>query len=61
MSIEDAAAMVGVRRWTFGLWESGQQPPRARYQAALRRFLELAPQANRLQSGSWVGRRSVCA
>lgn len=45
VSIEDAAAMAGVRRWTFGLWESGQQWPRARYQAALRRFLELALQS----------------
>ena len=43
LSVEDAAALVGVRRWTFGLWENGEQRPQARYRAAIARFLGQAP------------------
>lgn len=43
LSVEDAAALVGVRRWTFGLWENGQQTPQARYRRAIARFLGRAP------------------
>jgi len=39
LSVQEAAAMLGVRRWTFGLWENGQQRPQARYRPALVRFL----------------------
>jgi DNA-binding XRE family transcriptional regulator len=44
LSVEEAAAVVGVRRWTFGLWENGQQRPKARYCTAIARFLGHAPQ-----------------
>jgi DNA-binding XRE family transcriptional regulator len=43
LSVEDAAALVGVRRWTFGLWENGQQRPQARYRGAIARFLGQTP------------------
>ena len=39
LSIEDAAAYVDVRRWTWGLWESGQQEPHRRHHAAIAEFL----------------------
>ena len=43
LSVEDAAALMGLRRWTLGLWESGQQRPQARYRDAIARFLQRAP------------------
>jgi len=43
LSVEEAAALVGVRRWTFGLWENGQQRPQARYREAIARFLGREP------------------
>jgi DNA-binding XRE family transcriptional regulator len=42
LSVEEAAAIVGVRRWTFGLWENGQQRPQARYRDAITLFLKRA-------------------
>jgi DNA-binding XRE family transcriptional regulator len=39
LSVEEAALLVGVRRWTWGLWENGGQRPQPRHQAALARFL----------------------
>ena len=42
LSVEEAASLVGVRRWTFGLWENGQRRPQARYRKAIARFLERA-------------------
>lgn len=42
LSVEDAAVLAGVRRWTFGLWENGQQRPQARYRDAIALFLERA-------------------
>jgi DNA-binding XRE family transcriptional regulator len=43
LSVEEAAAVVGIRRWTFGLWENGQQRPQARYREAITRFLGREP------------------
>jgi len=43
LSVEEAAALMGVRRWTFGLWENGQQRPQARFRGAIARFLGHAP------------------
>jgi len=40
LSIEEAAAFVGVRRWTFGLWENGLQQPQARQREAIAMFLK---------------------
>jgi DNA-binding XRE family transcriptional regulator len=39
LSIGEAATVVGVTRWTFGLWESGQRRPQARYRKAIAAFL----------------------
>jgi len=39
LSMEDAAAKVGVLRWTWGLWEAGRHEPPARYAEALKGFL----------------------
>jgi len=36
----EAAKLIGVRRWTFGLWETGVQEPRAGLRPAIDRFLE---------------------
>ena len=43
LSIEEAAVRVGVRRWTFGLWENGRQQPQARNRNAIARFLGRSP------------------
>lgn len=43
LSAEDAAALVGVTCWTFGLWESGQQRPQRRYRLAIARLLGRSP------------------
>jgi DNA-binding XRE family transcriptional regulator len=43
LSVEEAAALVGVRRWTFGLWENGEQRPQARFKSAIARFLGHTP------------------
>jgi DNA-binding XRE family transcriptional regulator len=43
LSVEDAAVLVGVRRWTFGLWETGRQRPQARYWEGITRFLGRTP------------------
>lgn len=43
LSVEEAAASVGVRRWTFGLWGSGRQQPQARHREAVAPFLEGGP------------------
>jgi DNA-binding XRE family transcriptional regulator len=43
LSVEEAAASVGVRRWTFGLWESGLQQPQARHREAIDAFLDGGP------------------
>jgi DNA-binding XRE family transcriptional regulator len=43
-SVEEAAALVGVRRWTFGLWEDGSQRPQFRYRNAIVQFLGRAPE-----------------
>ena len=42
LSVGDAAALVGVRRWTFGRWENGQQRPQARHRDAIAPILERA-------------------
>jgi DNA-binding XRE family transcriptional regulator len=39
LTVDAAASLIGVRRWTWGLWENGGQRPQARYQAALDGFL----------------------
>jgi len=41
-SIEKATAHLGVRRWTFGLWENGRRRPQARHREAIDSFL-IAP------------------
>ena len=43
LSVEEAAVLLGVRRWTFGLWENGQQRPQARHKSALAGFLGHSP------------------
>ncbi|HUZ11644.1 MAG TPA: helix-turn-helix domain-containing protein, partial [Caulobacteraceae bacterium] len=35
LSIEKSAALLGVRRWTWGLWENGRQVPSALHRRAL--------------------------
>jgi DNA-binding transcriptional regulator YiaG len=40
LSIEDAARLFGVRRWTFGLWESGRQRPQRRHREGIAAFLK---------------------
>ena len=35
-----AAALLGVTRWTLGLWEQGRQKPAAKYGPAIDRFLK---------------------
>lgn len=42
LTIADAAAIVGVQRWTHGLWETGRQRPQARYRDAIVLFLNCA-------------------
>jgi DNA-binding XRE family transcriptional regulator len=42
LSIGEAAAIVGVQRWTFGLWENGRQQPQVRYRDAIVLFLRCA-------------------
>ncbi|MGH6957908.1 MAG: hypothetical protein ACREEW_14675 [Caulobacteraceae bacterium] len=39
LSVKEAAAQLGVRRWTWGLWEAGTSRPQARLRTALERFL----------------------
>ncbi|WP_370873792.1 helix-turn-helix transcriptional regulator [Caulobacter ginsengisoli] len=39
LSCARAAALIGVTRWTLGLWEQGKQEPAARYGSAIARFL----------------------
>lgn len=43
LTIDAAAGILGVRRWTWGLWESGGQRPHARYAPALNDFLAGGP------------------
>jgi len=43
LSVDEAAAIVGVQRWTFGLWENGRQRPQARYRDAIVLFLKRVP------------------
>jgi len=43
LTVAEAAALVGVTQWTFGLWENGRQRPGARYGAAISLFLEPTP------------------
>jgi len=40
LTLAEAAKLIGVRRWTFGLWERGMQEPRAGLRPAIARFLE---------------------
>ena len=42
LSVKDAADLVGVRRWTFGLWENGARQPQARHRGVIASFLERA-------------------
>jgi DNA-binding XRE family transcriptional regulator len=39
LTITDAARLVGVRRWTFGMWENGQQRPSPHLNLAIAKFL----------------------
>jgi DNA-binding XRE family transcriptional regulator len=39
LTLDEAAKLVGVRRWTFGMWENGRQRPSARNQRAIATFL----------------------
>jgi DNA-binding XRE family transcriptional regulator len=39
LTIDEAASLVGLRRWTWGLSENGSQQPHPRRQAALARFI----------------------
>lgn len=40
LTLAEAAALIGVRRWTLGLWERGTQEPRASLLPAIGRFLD---------------------
>jgi DNA-binding XRE family transcriptional regulator len=40
LSLAEAAEVLGVRRWTLGLWENGAQEPQAYLRPAIARFLE---------------------
>jgi DNA-binding XRE family transcriptional regulator len=42
LSVIEAASVVGVQRWTFGLWENGRQRPQARYRDSIDLFLRRA-------------------
>ena len=44
LTLAQAAAVVGVTQWTFGLWENGHQWPQARYQRVIVLFLKRVPQ-----------------
>ena len=46
-TVAEAAAVVGVTQWTFGLWENGRQRPQARYRDAIVLFLRHAVVANK--------------
>lgn len=40
LNCTEAAARLGVTRWTLGLWEQGRQKPAARYDPAIDRFMK---------------------
>jgi len=40
LTLAEAAEIIGVRRWTLGLWENGSQMPRVSLRPAIARFLE---------------------
>jgi transcriptional regulator with XRE-family HTH domain len=39
LTLAQAAEVIGVQRWTLGLWERGAQEPRASLLPAIARFL----------------------
>src|SRR5262249_34466836 len=39
LTVGEAAKLVGVGRWTFGLWENGRRRPSAHVRPAIARFL----------------------
>jgi DNA-binding XRE family transcriptional regulator len=43
LTIAEAANLVGVSRWTFGLWQNGRQPPSAQSRRVIERFLGRRP------------------
>jgi DNA-binding XRE family transcriptional regulator len=40
LTLAEAAEIIGVRRWTFGLWENGTQEPCVSLRPSVCRFLE---------------------
>jgi len=42
LTVAEAAAVVGVTQWTFGLWENGRRRPQTRYRDAIVLFLKRA-------------------
>jgi DNA-binding XRE family transcriptional regulator len=40
LTLAEAADMIGVRRWTLGLWENGVQEPQVHLRPAIVRFLK---------------------
>jgi len=43
LTTAEAAALVGVTQWTFGMWENHRQQPSARSCRAIARFLGRKP------------------
>lgn len=43
LTTAEAAALVGVTQWTFGLWENARQQPSASNRRAIAKFLERKP------------------
>jgi DNA-binding XRE family transcriptional regulator len=43
LTTAEAAALVGVTQWTFGMWENHRQQPSARSRRAVARFLGRKP------------------
>jgi transcriptional regulator with XRE-family HTH domain len=43
LTVADAAKLVGVQQWTFGMWENGPQWPSARSRRFIAGFLGREP------------------
>ncbi|WP_414694012.1 helix-turn-helix transcriptional regulator [Phenylobacterium sp.] len=43
LTVAEAAKLVGVGQWTFGMWENGRQRPSARSRRVIAGFLGREP------------------
>jgi DNA-binding XRE family transcriptional regulator len=43
LTVAEAAKLVGVTRWTFGMWKNGRQWPSARSRQVIAGFLDREP------------------